>query len=143
MIARLYTERLHTAATSCFTTTPFTPRHLPLWGVYATERDEIENSRGRTYPPRAMVWSLIAGRTAWSLVFEVLPVWLLALQSLAAISYKGDVDARSNTPLFSRPVNAIRKVARRGQTNQKLTDFLGRWTINERHNMNEFLEGAP
>jgi hypothetical protein len=90
-----------------------------------------------------MVWSLIAGRTAWSLVFEVLPVWLLALQSLAAISYKGDVDARSNTPLFSRPVNAIRKVARRGQTNQKLTDFLGRWTINERHNMNEFLEGAP
>ena len=90
----------------------------------------------------SFVISAIAKRSAWSLLFEVLPVWLLALQSMVAISNHGDVDGRSNTPLFSRPINAIRnQVGGFRGANAKLTDFLGRWTIQERHNIDEFLEG--
>ena len=85
--------------------------------------------------PLAFVVSAVAGRNTWSLLFEVLPVWLLAMQSLVAISSKGDVDGRSDTPLFSRPVHAIRsRVSSLRGRDSKLADFLGKWSIQERHN---------
>ena len=92
--------------------------------------------------PLAFAVHAIARRSAWSLLFEVLPVWLLAAQSLVAVSSRGDVDGRSNTPLFSRPIGALRKGMGLRGANDKITHFLGRWTIQERHNIDEFLEGA-
>ena len=92
--------------------------------------------------PLALVVQAIAKRSAWSLLFEVLPVWLLAAQSIVAISSQGDVDGRSSTPLLSRPIGAIRNKVGLRSSNSKLADFLGRWTIQERHNIDEFLEGA-
>lgn len=93
--------------------------------------------------PLAFLVGAVARRSTWSLLLEVLPVWLLTMQSLVALSSQGDVDGRSSTPLFSRPVDALRTKlsSMRGQ-NSKLTDFLGRWTIQERHNIDEFLEGV-
>jgi hypothetical protein len=90
--------------------------------------------------PLAFAVHAIARRSAWSLLFEVLPVWLLAAQSLVAVSSRGDVDGRSNTPLFSRPIGALRKGMGLRGANDKITHFLGRWTIQERHNIDEFLE---
>jgi hypothetical protein len=83
--------------------------------------------------------SAIARRSAWSLMFEVLPVWLLAIQAMAAATAGGDVDARSSTPLFARPIAQIRKTLNKGR-DHKLADFIGRWSIQERHNIDEFLE---
>ena len=51
-------------------------------------------------------------------------------------------NGRSNTPLFSRPIGALRKGMGLRGANDKITHFLGRWTIQERHNIDEFLEGA-
>lgn len=91
--------------------------------------------------PVAFLITAVAQKGAWSLLFEVLPVWLLALQSLAALSAQGDVDGRSNTPLLSRPMSALRtKMSSIRGRESKLADFLGKWTIQERHNMDEFLE---
>jgi len=90
-----------------------------------------------------MVWSALLQKSAWSVFCEILPLWLLTLQSMAALSASGDVDGRSSTPLLSRPVNAVRRgiAARRlSGANAKLESFLGRWTIQERHNIDEFLE---
>ena len=87
--------------------------------------------------------AFVVGRSTWSLLLEVLPVWLLTMQSIAAVRLHGDVDGRSATPLLSRPVHAIRsRVSSLRGRDAKLADFLGRWTIEERHNIDEFLEGV-
>ena len=93
--------------------------------------------------PLGFIVSALAKKSAYSILFEVLPVWLLTLQSLVAISTHGDVDGRSRTPLLTRgPIGAIRNRVGMGAKNSKLAEFIGKWTITERHNMDEFLEGA-
>lgn len=91
--------------------------------------------------PVAFLISLATKRTIWSLVFEVLPVWLLTMQSVVALSNSGDVDGRSNQPLFAGPRSVARGIRNKltGQ-NSKVNEFLGRWSIQERHNIDEFLE---
>ena len=89
--------------------------------------------------PFAFLSKMFATRNAWSWLCEVLPVWLLALQSIVAFSAKGDVDGHSDSPLFGPAI-------RRGDiwmsnANAKIQTLLGRWNIQERHNIDEFMEG--
>lgn len=88
--------------------------------------------------PFAFLSKMFATRNAWSWLCEVLPVWLLALQSIVAFSAKGDVDGHSDSPLFGPAI-------RRGDiwmsnANAKIQTLLGRWNIQERHNIDEFME---
>ena len=89
---------------------------------------------------RKLVTLLISERSAWSWLFEVLPVWLLILQSLAAISCHGDVDGRSSQPLFAPVLKYSDKWM--SSANAKIQTLLGRWSIQERHNIDEFMEGV-
>ena len=79
----------------------------------------------------------LRSRSAYSWFFEVLPIWLLALQALVAIASHGDVNGRSDTPLFWHGGKSLRERA-----GKPLCDFLGRWSIQERYNIDEFMEGA-
>mmetsp|Transcript_48550 Transcript_48550/g.96791 ORF Transcript_48550/g.96791 Transcript_48550/m.96791 type:complete len:215 (-) Transcript_48550:580-1224(-) len=83
-----------------------------------------------------LVW--IMQRHALSWLFEVLPVCLLTLQSIVALSSGGDVDAWSAQPLFRRVGSGSRSLGR--AASGKLADFIGRWSIEERTGMDEFLE---
>lgn len=67
-------------------------------------------------------------RNFFSWLFEVLPVCLLVLQSAVAIKHGGDVDC------WSRPRRLVSGLG-------PLAAFMGRWSIQERSNMDEFLEG--
>ena len=84
----------------------------------------------------AFVARMVARRSAFSWFCEVLPVWLLALQGAVALASKGDVDGRSREPLFSRPLGQLRGAG------GKLGELLGRWKIQERHGIDDFMEGA-
>jgi len=86
------------------------------------------------WSPLAFVGRVIMQRSAFSWFCEVLPVWLLALQSFVALSSWGDVDGRSHEPLFARPLGALR-----GSTG-RLGALLGRWKIQERHGVDDFME---
>ena len=79
-------------------------------------------------------------RNIWALLFEVLPIWLLALQSAVAISASGDVDGRSREPLFGGLRMGKKAIS---GANERIHAFLGRWSISERRNMDEFMEGEP
>jgi len=82
----------------------------------------------------AFVARAVARRSAFSWFCEVLPVWLLALQGAVALASKGDVDGRSREPLFSRPLGQLRGAG------GKLGELLGRWKIQERHGIDDFME---
>lgn len=90
--------------------------------------------------PVAFVTKVFVTRSIWSWVFEVLPVFLLAMQSLAAVSNHGDVDGRSSQPLFA-PALRCGDVWM-SSANAKIQSMLGRWSIQERHNIDEFMEGV-
>ena len=60
---------------------------------------------------------------------------LLALQALVAIASHGDVNGRSDTPLFWHGGKSLRERA-----GKPLCDFLGRWSIQERYNIDEFMD---
>jgi len=85
-----------------------------------------------------LMWTPLAwllGRHAFSWLFEVLPLCLLTLQSFVAVTSGGDVDAWSAQPLF-------RRVLAQGSSRATgtLASFIGRWNIEERKGMEEFLE---
>ena len=90
--------------------------------------------------PVAFVTKVFVTRSIWSWLFEVLPVFLLAMQSLAAVSNHGDVDGRSSQPLFA-PALRCGDVWM-SSANAKIQNMLGRWSIQERHNIDEFMEGV-
>ena len=72
-------------------------------------------------------------KRAFHWLFEFLPLCLLAFQSLAAMTSQGNVDGWSR--------NAVRGVGDFGRAaGGQLANFLGRWSIQERTNMDEFLE---
>ena len=78
-------------------------------------------------------------RSLWSWLFEVLPVWLLALQLVVAVASHGDVDGRSSSPLFGPTLRCGDKWM--SSANAKIQTLLGKWDIQERHNIDEFMEG--
>jgi hypothetical protein len=88
--------------------------------------------------PVSFLLQTIASRSVFSWFCEVLPLWLLALQSVVALACNGDVDGRSREPLFMRSSSSFGP-ARAGKP---LSDFLGRWSIQERYNIDEFMEGT-
>jgi len=65
-------------------------------------------------------------------------VLLLTLQSMFAITCRGDVDGRSSQPLFG-PVLRCGDMWM-SSSNSKIQTLLGRWSIQERHNIDEFME---
>ena len=71
-------------------------------------------------------------RNIFSWFFEVLPLCLLVLQSVASIRSGGDVDR------WSRPGRMIGGLSSAGSS--AVAGFLGKWNIEERSNMDEFLE---
>ena len=76
---------------------------------------------------------LFTSRKMFHWVFEVLPLCLLAFQSLAAVTAHGNVDGWSR--------NAARGVKNLGKAaTGHLANFIGSWSIQERTNMEEFLE---
>ena len=89
--------------------------------------------------PLAFMSKIFVTRSLWSWLFEVLPVWLLALQSVVAVSSHGDVDGYSSSPLFGPTLRCGDKWMT--SANAKIQTLLGRWSIQERHNIDEFMEG--
>ena len=72
-------------------------------------------------------------RTVVHWVFEILPLFLLAFQSLAAVTAHGNVDGWSRQA--ARGVGDFGRAA-----SGQLANLLGRWDMKERTNMDEFLE---
>jgi hypothetical protein len=89
--------------------------------------------------PLAFMSKIFVTRSLWSWLFEVLPLWLLALQSVVAVSSHGDVDGYSSSPLFGPTLRCGDKWMT--SANAKIQTLLGRWSIQERHNIDEFMEG--
>lgn len=78
-----------------------------------------------------MLWWAALSRSAFAWVFEVLPLYLLAAQALVAMASHGDVDGRARMSYRG----AYLGTASPG----KLGELLGKWTIQERHNVDEFM----
>lgn len=82
------------------------------------------------------IFAIFVQRRLYHWVFEVLPLCLLAFQSIAAVTAQGNVDGWSR-----QAVGAARDLGRNmGKAGGQLANFIGRWNIQERHNMDEFLE---
>ena len=82
------------------------------------------------------IFAIFVHRRLYHWVFEVLPLCLLAFQSIAAVTAQGNVDGWSR-----QAVGAARDLGRNmGKAGEQLANFIGRWNIQERHNMHEFLE---
>ena len=78
-------------------------------------------------------FALFAQRHALSWLFEILPLCLLALQALVALGCSGDVNGRAR--MAYNPGGWI------GTTSPgKLQEMLGKWTIEERENADQFME---
>lgn len=120
-------------------------------GAKFPENEVLSSSVGgsRTSPLGARVWhsrqsainmlnifAIFVQRRLYHWVFEVLPLCLLAFQSIAAVTAQGNVDGWSR-----QAVGAARDLGRNmGKAGGQLANFIGRWNIQERHNMDEFLE---
>jgi hypothetical protein len=78
------------------------------------------------WTPLPYLLHIVLQRNAFSWLFEVLPIWLICLQCLAALSCGGDVDGWSRSLRIAAPSG--------------LAAFMGRWTLQEHKNMDGFLD---